>query len=63
MLILTRKINESIVISGDFGTIEVMLTAIEDKERSKIGVNAPKSIRVDRKEIYQKRKESRPEMT
>lgn len=48
MLILRRKVNESIQI-GD--RIEVTVLAIEG-EQIKIGINAPKSVDIHRKEVY-----------
>lgn len=48
MLALTRKANESIMIGND---IEVTLLEIRG-EQIKIGINAPKSIPVYRKEVY-----------
>jgi carbon storage regulator len=48
MLVLTRKPNQSIMIRDD---IEVtVLSVIGDKVR--IGIDAPRDIRVFRKEIY-----------
>ncbi len=48
MLILTRKLNESIII-GD----NVVVTVVEiDKGHVRLGFQAPKEIGVHRKEIY-----------
>ena len=48
MLVLTRRHNESIMI-GD----SVEITVIEVKgEQVKLGISAPKEIKVHRKEIY-----------
>ena len=48
MLILTRKLNESIII-GD----NIVVTIVEiDKGHVRLGVQAPKDIAVHRKEIY-----------
>ncbi|MFA5524914.1 MAG: carbon storage regulator CsrA [Tissierellales bacterium] len=49
MLILTRKINESIVINDN---IEIIITGIEDG-KVKLGIKAPKDIEIHRKEIYE----------
>lgn len=48
MLALSRKVNESIIIGND---IEVTILEIKG-EQVKIGVSAPKSIGVYRKELY-----------
>lgn len=48
MLALTRKLNESIVIGND---IEITLLEVKG-EQVKIGISAPKSIPVYRKELY-----------
>ncbi len=50
MLVLSRKIGESIII-GD--NIEVTLCSING-QRVKFGITCPKEIRVDRKEIREK---------
>jgi carbon storage regulator len=49
MLVLSRKLNEKIMI-GDM--IEVSILELS-KDRVKIGVNAPKQITVHRKEVYE----------
>lgn len=49
MLILTRKLGESIKI-GD--QIEVKIVAIEG-EQIKLGIEAPRAIDIHRKEIYE----------
>ncbi len=48
MLALARKINESIVINDD---VEVTILEIKG-DQVKIGINAPKSVPVYRKELY-----------
>jgi carbon storage regulator len=48
MLILTRKENESIIINNN---IEIKVISSEDG-KVKIGIEAPKTIDIYRKEIY-----------
>ena len=48
MLVLTRKLNESIMIGND---IEITVLAVEG-EQIKLGINAPKHIEIHRKEVY-----------
>lgn len=48
MLVLSRKINESIVIGEN---IEIKVLAIEG-EQVKLGIVAPKSVKVHRSEVY-----------
>ncbi len=49
MLVLARKINESIMIGDD---IEVVIIDIKG-DQVKLGIKAPKSVAVHRKEIYE----------
>lgn len=49
MLVLTRKINEKIIIGDD---IEIILVDI-GKDQVKIGIKAPKSVKVHRWEVYE----------
>lgn len=48
MLALARKANESIIINDD---IEITILEIKG-DQVKVGINAPKSIPVYRKELY-----------
>ncbi|MEN2773691.1 carbon storage regulator CsrA [Acetivibrio clariflavus] len=48
MLVLTRKRNESIIINDN---IEITVVDVQG-EQVRIGINAPKSVSVYRKEIY-----------
>jgi len=49
MLVLTRKINERIIISAD---IVVTVLSI-DRDQVKLGVEAPKNISVHREEVFE----------
>ena len=48
MLVLTRKLNESIVIRDD-----IVVTIVEIRgDRVRLGIQAPKDISVHREEVY-----------
>ncbi len=49
MLVLARRLNESIMIGDD---IEIVIIDIKG-DQVKLGIKAPKNITVHRKEIYQ----------
>jgi carbon storage regulator len=49
MLVLTRKIGQSIVIGDE---IEVVVLEVRG-EQVRVGIRAPKSVSVHRKEIYE----------
>jgi len=48
MLVLTRRINESIVINDDVSVLVVEVRG----DRVRLGIEAPKDVAVHRKEIY-----------
>jgi len=50
MLILTRKQNESLIINGN---IEVRVISIDDG-KIKLGIDAPRSVDIHRKEVFEK---------
>ncbi|MBX2975316.1 MAG: carbon storage regulator CsrA [Ignavibacteriaceae bacterium] len=54
MLILTRKLNEEIVINSN---IRVKIISIADNQ-VKIGIEAPSNVEILRGELYEKAKES-----
>ena len=54
MLVLTRKLGEEIVIGGD-----IRVTVVEVANgRVKLGIVAPKSVRVDRTEVREQREKA-----
>ncbi|PJG86088.1 carbon storage regulator CsrA [Conservatibacter flavescens] len=54
MLILTRKVGESLLIGDD-----ISITILNMRgNQVKVGVNAPKDVSVHREEIYQRIKDS-----
>lgn len=54
MLILTRKMGQSVIIGGN---IEINILEIEE-DKVKIGVNAPKEISILRKELIEVKDEN-----
>lgn len=50
MLVLTRKIGESLIIGDD---VEITVLSVRGNQ-VKLGVNAPKEIAVHRQEIYER---------
>ena len=56
MLVLTRKINESIVINDD---VSIMVVEVRG-DRVRFGIEAPKDVSVHRKEVYDVIKEDAP---
>ena len=54
MLVLTRKLGEEIIIGGD-----IRVTVVEVANgRVKLGVVAPKTVRVDRAEVHELREQA-----
>ena len=53
MLVLTRKENEAIMIGDD---IQIMVTSIRGNSVA-LGIEAPKSVKIYRWEIYEKKKD------
>jgi carbon storage regulator len=49
MLVITRKIDQSIIIDG---RIEVVVTGIT-KDGVRLGISAPKEIQVHRREVFE----------
>jgi carbon storage regulator len=59
MLVLSRRLNQSIVIAGE---VRVTVLAISPS-RVELGVEAPKQITVDREEIHLRRVQPARELT
>jgi carbon storage regulator len=57
MLVLTRRLNEEIVIGED---ITITVVAVQG-EKVRLGISAPESVRVDRREIHERRGRRIPE--
>ena len=49
MLVLTRKINESIIINDEVSVVVVEVRG----DRVRLGIEAPKDVSVHRKEVYE----------
>lgn len=57
MLILTRKVGESLLIGDE---ISITVLSVQGNQ-VKVGVNAPKEVSIYREEIYQRVKEMKDE--
>ena len=57
MLILTRKVGESVLIGNDISTTILSVRG----NQVKLGVEAPKEVSVHREEIYQRIKQMKDE--
>jgi len=57
MLVLTRKLNESIVINDNVSVLVVEIRG----DRVRLGIDAPKDVIVHRQEIYNAINETDPE--
>jgi len=53
MLVLTRRVNETIVIEGG---IRITVVAVQG-EKVRLGIQAPACVRVDRAEVHERRAE------
>ncbi len=49
MLVLSRKINQSIMIGDD---VRVVIVAV-DRDQVKLGIEAPRAVPVHRSEVYE----------
>lgn len=58
MLILSRKIDESIILNGQ---IEVIVVDVDKNGNVKLGIKAPKNVSIFRKEIYEEIQKSNKE--
>src|SRR5690349_24288260 len=56
MLVLTRKVGEQIVVSGD---IRITIVAIRG-DRVRLGITAPSETVIDRREIHERRIAQQP---
>lgn len=56
MLILTRRISETLMING--GEVTVTVLGVKGNQ-VRIGINAPQDMEVDREEIYLKKQKER----
>ena len=56
MLILTRRVGETIIIGDDDQMVKITVLGVKGNQ-VRIGVNAPKSVAVHREEIYNRIKQ------
>ncbi len=53
MLVLSRRVGESVVIDGK---IRVKVCEITDRGKIRLGIEAPREVQVDREEVHNERK-------
>ena len=53
MLVLTRSVDESVYIKTSDGVIQVMVCR-NDGDKVRLGFNAPRHIKIDREEHYER---------
>jgi len=61
MLVLSRKVSERIVIGDDVVITVVAINGRQGKVR--LGIEAPKEIKIDRQEVREQKLASRPQHT
>lgn len=54
MLVLSRHVDEEIVITLEDGRLIFIKTIAVSGDRARIGIDAPRSIRVHRRETYER---------
>jgi carbon storage regulator len=54
MLVLSRKVNQSIVIGDD---VRVVIVSV-DRDQVKLGIEAPREVTVHRSEVYEEIKQA-----
>lgn len=55
MLVLSRKVDETLTIDTPAGPVTVMVVKVEGKENVHLGITAPKSFAIHRDEAHVKR--------
>lgn len=58
MLVLTRKENEQITLETSDGLIVLTVVDVRADGRVRVGIDAPKSIPVHRREVYERTKKT-----
>jgi carbon storage regulator len=53
MLVLSRKVGETVVVDND---IRITIVAVYG-DKIRLGITAPTSVRVDREEVHERRRE------
>ncbi len=54
MLVLTRKVNERIVLDTSDGEVAIVVTQVRPCGRVKLGIDAPRTIVIGRDEVRHK---------
>jgi carbon storage regulator len=60
MLVLTRRLNQSIMISDPRIGDDIEITIVEIRgDQVRLGINAPRDVAVDRKEVTERKAQDR----
>ena len=55
MLVLSRKLNEEIVLLG--GQVRIKIVDVDRRGKVRLGISAPREVTVDRAEIHDRRRQ------
>jgi carbon storage regulator CsrA len=56
MLVLSRKRNESVVLTLEDGRIITFTIVDQGPARTRLGIEAPPTVQVDRSEVYERKR-------
>jgi carbon storage regulator len=57
MLVLSRKVGQEIVIGEGADRVVITVTEVRGGDRVRLGITAPPHVRVDRREVRDRREE------
>jgi len=59
MLILTRRLDEVVIIGEDDKSVRIKIVDIE-RDKVRLGFEAPKTVQINREEVYNRNKNKKP---